>query len=205
MDSISESSREKNGSISERLQEYAMLHGMSCEVKTGYCGDRVDITFFGRYSNTVIRHFETSIKYRTADEIVKKTILEMEKFWADNEKKKRAAEIVDHKFNVPTDRNRLPYIEQVIFHDPATIVYWADRTRTVVKCQDGDVYDPEKGLAMAICKKALGNKGNYCEVFKQWLPEEEVETLDQRIIDAANKIVQSAFEKWQYEHQKDVK
>ena len=27
---------------------------------------------------------------------------------------------------------------------------------------------------MAISKKALGNKGNYCEVFKKWLPEEEV-------------------------------
>ena len=26
---------------------------------------------------------------------------------------------------------------------------------------------------MAISNKALGNKGNYCEVFKKWLPEEE--------------------------------
>ena len=58
---------------------------------------------------------------------------------------------------------------------------------------------------MAICKKALGNKGNYCEVFKRWLPEEEVETVEQRKIDAANKIIQSAFETWQREHQKDVK
>lgn len=184
-------------SISERLQEYAMIHGIGCEVTVEYCSGHVDITFFGKKRNTVIRHFESNLKYRTADSIVENTILEMEKFWADNEKKKRAAE---------TDRNRLPFIKQVIFHDPATIVYWADGTRTVVKCQDGDIYDPEKGLAMAICKKALGNKDNYyCEVFKQWLPEEEVETLEQRMIDAANKIVQSAFEKWQREHQKDVK
>ena len=28
-------------------------------------------------------------------------------------------------------------------------------------------------MAMAISKKALGNMGNYCEVFKKWLPEEE--------------------------------
>lgn len=187
-------------SIYERLQEYAKIHGIGCDVRTDSCSGQVDITFFGKKYNTVIRHFQSNLNYRTADSIVENAILEMEKFWADNEKKKLAAEIVGRKFNNPTDRNRLPYIKQVIFHDPATIVYWTDGTRTVVKCQDGDVYDPEKGLAMAISKKALGNKGNYCEVFKRWLPEEEVETLDQRIIDAANKIVQSAFEKWQCEH-----
>lgn len=193
-------------SISERLQEYAMIHGIGCEVTADYCGGHVDIKFFDKKRNTVIRHFESNLKYRTEDSIVENTILEMEKFWVYNENKKRAAEIVNHKFNLPTDRNRLPYIKQVIFNDPATIVYWADRTRTVVKCQDGDIYDPEKGLAMAISKKALGNKDNYyCKVFKHWLPEEEVKTSDQRIIDAANKIVQSAFEKWQCEHRKDVK
>lgn len=62
-------------------------------------------------------------------------------------------------------------IKNVIFNPPATIVFWADGTKTVVKCQDGDQYDNEVGLAMAIAKKALGNKGNYCNVFKKWLPE----------------------------------
>ena len=66
-----------------------------------------------------------------------------------------------------------PSIKKVIFNDPATIVFWSDGSKTVVKCQDGDIYDPEKGLAMAISKKALGNKGNYCNEFKKWLPEEE--------------------------------
>lgn len=64
-------------------------------------------------------------------------------------------------------------IKDVIFNDPATIVFWMDGSKTVVKCQPGDIYDPEKGLAMAISKKALGNQGNYCEVFKKWLPEEK--------------------------------
>lgn len=64
-------------------------------------------------------------------------------------------------------------INNVIFNDPATIVLWSDGTKTVVKCQDDDVFDPEKGLAMAISKKALGNKGNYCNELKKWLPKEE--------------------------------
>lgn len=69
----------------------------------------------------------------------------------------------------------IPTIKKVIFNYPATIVIWQDGSKTVVKCQDGDIYDPEKGLAMAISKKALGNKGNYCNEFKKWLPEDEEE------------------------------
>ena len=68
---------------------------------------------------------------------------------------------------------RIPEIKNVIFNDPATIVFWEDGTKTVVKCQDGDEFDPEKGLAMAIAKKAYGNKGSYYNKMKKWLPKEE--------------------------------
>lgn len=62
----------------------------------------------------------------------------------------------------------MPRIKKVIFNDPATIVFWKDGTKTVVKCGDRDIFDPEKGLAMAIAKKALGNKGHYFETVKKW-------------------------------------
>ena len=68
---------------------------------------------------------------------------------------------------------RISEIKNVIFNDPATIVFWDDGTKTVVKCQDGDEFDPEKGLAMAIAKKAYGNKGSYCNKLKKWLPKED--------------------------------
>lgn len=64
-------------------------------------------------------------------------------------------------------------IEKVIFHDPATIVYWCDGTKTVVKCCKDDIFDPEKGLAMAICKRYLGE--NFKKAFKEFLPEEKKE------------------------------
>lgn len=70
-------------------------------------------------------------------------------------------------------------IKRVIFNAPATIVLWADGTKTVVKCGEKDEYDPEKGLAMCIAKKALGNEGNYYNVFKKWLPEESKEDSKQ--------------------------
>ena len=69
--------------------------------------------------------------------------------------------------------NYVPEIKNVIFNDPATIVFWEDGTKTVVKCQDSDEFDSEKGLAMAIAKKAYGNKGSYCNKMKKWLPKEE--------------------------------
>lgn len=72
----------------------------------------------------------------------------------------------------PVRRINLPAINKVIFNDPATIIMWADGTKTVVKA-DKDVFDPEKGMAMAICKKVLGNQGNYYETFKKWLPKED--------------------------------
>lgn len=62
-------------------------------------------------------------------------------------------------------------IEKVIYNDPATIVFWKNGDKTVVKCQPGDTYDPQKGLALCFMKRALGNKGNYNNVFREWLPE----------------------------------
>ena len=65
-------------------------------------------------------------------------------------------------------------ITKVIFNDPATIVIWSDGTKTVVKCDERDEFDPEKGLAMAICKKHFGG-GSYNDIFKKWIPEETPE------------------------------
>lgn len=74
---------------------------------------------------------------------------------------------------LPTfDKNQ---VKDVIFNDPATIVFWKDGTKTVVKCQKdkGDTYNPELGLAMCIIKKMCDNKGNYNDVFNKWLPTED--------------------------------
>lgn len=85
-------------------------------------------------------------------------------------------QLVDQLFPAPIPKfsnHALPEIKNVIFNNPATIVFWSDGTKTVVKCQYDDVFDREKGLAMAICKKVFGNKGNYCNQLKKWLPKEE--------------------------------
>ena len=83
-------------------------------------------------------------------------------------------------------------IENVIFQNPATIVFWSDGTKTVVNCMDNveerkkivdgkeaiirkprkcDTYSKEAGLAMAIAKKWAGNNGNYNNIFRKFIPE----------------------------------
>ena len=72
-------------------------------------------------------------------------------------------------------RYTVPKIKKVIFNNPATIVLWEDDTKTVVKCGEDDVYDEEKGLAMAICKKLIGLKEFYKHYNKAIEDKKEVE------------------------------
>ena len=85
-------------------------------------------------------------------------------------------------------------IKNVIFNDPATILFWSDGTKTVVKCGENDIYDPEKGLAMAVAKKYLGtNKShsNYMDEFKKWLPkEEELSNPIEDVVDSIKKVAE---------------
>ena len=57
-------------------------------------------------------------------------------------------------------------ISRVIFSAPATIVFWSDGTKTIVKAYN-EPFDKEKGLAMAICKKYLGKA--YKPIFNKWV------------------------------------
>lgn len=71
---------------------------------------------------------------------------------------------------VTVERNvkLFPEIKQVIFNGPATVVIWSDDVKTVVKCQEGDIFDREKGIAMAICKRLYGNESNFNNMIKKW-------------------------------------
>ena len=64
-------------------------------------------------------------------------------------------------------------ISSVIFNDPATIILWADGTKTVAKTHGDDAFDPEKGFAVACAKKLLGNGDAFRMKFAKWAPEAE--------------------------------
>lgn len=58
-------------------------------------------------------------------------------------------------------REQIDKVKKVIFNYPATIILWNDGTKTVVRCGDDEKFDPEKGIAMCLLKKILGNTGDY--------------------------------------------
>ena len=119
--------------------------------------------------------------------------------------------IANNRYNVEKTYSLGTNIKKVIFNNPATIVFWSDGSKTVVKAHNDD-YEPEKGLAMAIAKKALGNEGNYYNVFKKWLPNEDsseeirdrtcYEIAGERFNEILDKITKEAYRRGQLEKDK---
>ena len=83
-----------------------------------------------------------------------------------------------------------PKVKKVIYNDPATIIFWTDGTKTVVKCQEGDTYSKEKGFVMAYLKKMLGNDNTFNKEINKWVPKEE----------PSNRVAES----YTYDEQSDV-
>ena len=51
----------------------------------------------------------------------------------------------------------IPAVNHIIFNPPATIVFWDDGTKTVVKCMEDQPYEKYAGFAMACMKKMFGS------------------------------------------------
>ena len=51
----------------------------------------------------------------------------------------------------------IPGIDRILFNDPATIVFWEDGTKTVVKCMAGEKFERYAGFAAAVMKKMFGS------------------------------------------------
>lgn len=62
---------------------------------------------------------------------------------------------------------------KVIYNPPATIAIWADGSKTVVKCDKDDVYDPKYGLALCYMKKALGSSRAFNDALRAGRGQDE--------------------------------
>jgi hypothetical protein len=63
-------------------------------------------------------------------------------------------------------------IKEMIYSDPATVVFWDDGTRTVCKAFETDEYNPESGLAMCIIKKLYGGSA-LKKILDAWIPRQQ--------------------------------
>lgn len=62
---------------------------------------------------------------------------------------------------------------KVIYNPPATIAIWADGSKTVVKCDKDDKYDPKYGLALCYMKKALGSSRAFNDALRAGRGQDE--------------------------------
>ena len=60
-------------------------------------------------------------------------------------------------------------IKKVIFNPPATVVYWSDGSKTVVKWNVKENFDPEKGLAMAVAKRCANDSPDFYKEIQKWV------------------------------------
>lgn len=90
-------------------------------------------------------------------------------------KRMSSTEILNYAFD-----NFLDDVKDIHFSGPATIVFWKDGTKTVVKCQEGEYYDPKEGIKYALLKKLAGGTSNqaskkmdkFDEWLEKWVPED---------------------------------
>lgn len=51
----------------------------------------------------------------------------------------------------------IPGVKRVIYSGPKTIILWADGTKTIVSCGEGESYDHYTGFCAAVTKKLFGS------------------------------------------------
>lgn len=75
-----------------------------------------------------------------------------------------------HSTDINSNSPKDGFINQVWFNPVkgTTVVRWIDGSKTMVRCQGGEPFDKEKGLALCYMKRTLGNKGSFNEVLKHW-------------------------------------
>lgn len=59
------------------------------------------------------------------------------------------------------------YPEKIIHNGPVTIVFWPDKTKTVVKCSENDIYDPFDAFTAALAKKIYGTTSSVKTMLKK--------------------------------------
>ena len=77
---------------------------------------------------------------------------------------------INTKLNLPVSVMPIPMISKIVFNNPATIVFWADGKKTVVKCMEGQEFNEYYGVACAIMKRFFGNNSKasaFVEKFKE--------------------------------------
>ena len=80
-------------------------------------------------------------------------------------------EITDAKILMAPPRPTLDAKFVINKEKGTTVALWKDGTKTIIKCQPGEVFDAEKGIAMCFVKRAFKNRGCYNDWLREVLKE----------------------------------
>ena len=69
--------------------------------------------------------------------------------------------------------NKIPEVKNMIFNPPATIVFWEDGSKTVVKCMPGTEFNPYYGFLAALGKKIFGTNSAINRLVDSYKDKEE--------------------------------
>ena len=141
--------------ISSYLNDYERLR-----VTCPHCGSSYEVLVkSSAYARLTPRDIQGKIYMASNGEIVPTDFYKPERV---------KVKTVGYAVNVPTQLKDLDLdkeIKEIIFNDPATVIKWKDGSESIVQARDGEKFDPEKGLAMAISKRVLGNDHDYYITF----------------------------------------
>lgn len=86
----------------------------------------------------------------------------------------------------PEERNKRlrELVKKVILNGDVTVVLWNDGTKTVVRRDKNDIYDPEKAILACMAKKLYENTGIFNEVIEDTMEKRSFpdKILMQRLI-----------------------
>lgn len=88
----------------------------------------------------------------------------------------------------PVTKNSGPidYVDHIFYDNVATVVFWTDGTKTVVKCAEGTPYDEYSAFCIALAKKIYGNNSALKRAIKNHAKYSKKRQIEKKFNDAAD-------------------
>lgn len=70
-----------------------------------------------------------------------------------------------------------PIPDKIIFNDPVTVVFWTDKTKTIVRKSDNDPYDKYMAFCAALAKKVYENNTKIHKIIESGIDQKEKDRI----------------------------
>lgn len=118
------------------------------------------------YNDSIIDNITSTLSYSIDREAAREIWNKVQEY---HDQDVREQELYEKGLAIARNKKLRNKIKRVEFNKPWTIVVWNDGTVTRCKCQKGDKFNKETGLAICIAKKFYAENENiYHEMVRKW-------------------------------------